>query len=522
MSETDRIFRLRVAEADGWGEPEPLQLSVPELPPFPTNALPHWLADFVEEEARATQTPSDLAGALSLAAIATTVQGKAVVAPKRADPGYQEPLNLYAAVALPPASRKSAVFADVMAPITAFEAERREQSREVVARAEAQIQLLHDALDAKRKAVRNASAGDPEGLAREVGDLAVELQREEERCPKEPRILVSDVTPQALARLLAEHGTLTLASAEGSEVFAIAAGRYATDAQPNFDVLKKAHAGDSIMVDRVRGEPLRCEDPALTLALTIQPSVLEEIRSVSSFRGEGLLGRFWFAVPVPTVGTRSWDQAGVRAAVRQTFDRMMRQLLELPREPKPRVMVLDDHAEQALRAFHDELEPLLAAEAELGWMADWAGKLVGLTARWSGILHCVEWIDVGATLFSTPIDQTTMERAIVIARYALSHAEAALSQGPESSLLSDCRRVWEKIDAKHGDASTVTTREVMRWLGGSGAGRRFECNGDLVPVLSELSDRGFLRRSEDRKAWELSPRALGVSGVSTVSGLQRE
>src|SRR5688500_2110303 len=96
------------AAARGWDEgrfaeltnqPEPWDAPTPltdiQVPPFPTSALPEVLRDFVEEEATATQTPTDVAGMLVLALCAAAVAQKAVV---RVRESWLEPLNLWTVV----------------------------------------------------------------------------------------------------------------------------------------------------------------------------------------------------------------------------------------------------------------------------------------------------------------------------------------------------------------------------------------------------------------------------------------
>ena len=61
---------------DEWEEPTPLRAAV-DLPAFPVEALPDFLAAWVRAEATATQTPPDLAGMLVLAALATAAGGLA-------------------------------------------------------------------------------------------------------------------------------------------------------------------------------------------------------------------------------------------------------------------------------------------------------------------------------------------------------------------------------------------------------------------------------------------------------------
>jgi replicative DNA helicase len=104
----DRVEVLRdaVDREARWTPPLPLVDSA-ALPEFPLEALPGWCGAFAAALSEATQTPADLAGMIVLACLATCAGGRVRVEVK---PGWEEPLNLYVLVALPPGERKSAVF----------------------------------------------------------------------------------------------------------------------------------------------------------------------------------------------------------------------------------------------------------------------------------------------------------------------------------------------------------------------------------------------------------------------------
>ena len=104
-------------EDGGWEAPVPLDIG-PALPPFPVDALPGWLADFVGSVAVATQTPADMAGVMVLGALAAAAGGRAVVQPRS---GWTEPTNLFAVVAMAPGNRKSAVVEIVTRPLRSAE-----------------------------------------------------------------------------------------------------------------------------------------------------------------------------------------------------------------------------------------------------------------------------------------------------------------------------------------------------------------------------------------------------------------
>src|SRR5207244_2623231 len=86
-----------------WQPPIPLA-AMHSLPDFPLDGLPGWLAEYVWCLAESTQTPPDLPGILVLSVLAACAGGRVRL---QVRPGWEEPLNLYAAVALPPGERKS-------------------------------------------------------------------------------------------------------------------------------------------------------------------------------------------------------------------------------------------------------------------------------------------------------------------------------------------------------------------------------------------------------------------------------
>jgi replicative DNA helicase len=63
-----------------WEPPIPLGMAT-DVPAFPVEVLPGWLAEYVATVATATQTPPDLAGMLALAVLATVAAGAVEVQP---------------------------------------------------------------------------------------------------------------------------------------------------------------------------------------------------------------------------------------------------------------------------------------------------------------------------------------------------------------------------------------------------------------------------------------------------------
>lgn len=226
----DRI--LAEARSEPW-EPPAALTARRFLPRFPVDALPGWVADQVQAVAEFTQTPPDLAGCVALAALSTAAGGRACVEVR---PGWREPVNLFVVVALPPGSRKSAVFAAMTAPLLDAE-------RDLVARIRPQIVEAELAKKvAERTADRSAAvaAGAPQAARTdslaEATDAAMHADSID--VPVLPRLIADDITPEAAASLLSEQGgRLAVLSAEAG-IFATMAGRYSSGA-PNLEVFLK-------------------------------------------------------------------------------------------------------------------------------------------------------------------------------------------------------------------------------------------------------------------------------------------
>lgn len=398
-------------EPEQWdGEPTPLTARWMR-PAFPVDALPGWLADQVAGVAEATQTPADLAGCVALAALSTAAGGRVVV---QARPGWMEPINIYTVVAMPPGSRKSAVFAAMTRPVLAAEKQLADSARATIADAELAVRVARArteratraAENAANEEARNAALAEASQAAAEEATLSV---------PPLPRLVADDVTPEASASLLAEQrGRLAVLSAEGG-IFGTLAGRYSGGAS-NLEVFLKGHAGDLLRVDR-KGRPAEhIEHPALTLGLAIQPEVLRDIARMPGFRGRGLLARILYALPTSTVGRRKIAPAPVPADISDSYDVYLRSLVASFADgvsDQVTTWTLDREADELLCQFEAELEPQLGDRGTLAHITDWASKLAGASVRLAGLLHLAENMHAG---WNRPINVETLDAAIRIAR----------------------------------------------------------------------------------------------------------
>ncbi|MCT9087335.1 YfjI family protein [Streptomyces sp. ASQP_92] len=460
-----------------WEDPIPLT-GRRERPTFPVRALPAWLGEFVAAVAQETQTPVDLAGSIALAVLATAAGGRSVVHVRG---NWREPTNLYTVVALPPANRKSAVFALLTNPLYEAEKQLKTALQPVIVEAELTARLAKEAAD--RAAAKAASAdGDKRqemvaaavGLAQTADTLTV---------PAEPVLLADDSTPETVTSLMAEQGgRLSVMSAEGG-IFDIIAGRYS--GAPNMEVFLKGHAGDRLRVNRqTRREYI--DAPALTIGLAVQPDVLRDIGKVKGFEGRGLLARFLYSLPVSTVGDREiiTDPVPEQTSANYT-SRVIDLTLSLAEWTDPAVIQLTPEADTALIAYQKAIEPQLKARGgKLGHISNWAGKLAGATARVAALLHLAER---GGKGYAHPVTEDTMHAAIKLGEYYTAHALAVFDVMSADPVLSRARSVLEAL--RDNGWADVSRRDVFSVLSRS----EVPTVADLEPALALLEDHGYLR-----------------------------
>ncbi len=471
------------ASAGDWTQPVPLFDH--DLPAFPLEALPDWLASFIDDVATFTQTPVDLAALLALGVFGMGAAKKARITIKE---GYSEPLNLFVVVSLAPGNRKSQVMSILMNPVYAHERAAQAAAKAEIGLAEMERELVEGRLKQAQKAAIKADG--EERAAAEEQARALLGQLNETASPALPRYTSDDITAEKLASLLAaQDGRIGVVSAEGGP-FEVMAGRYSSNGGTNFEIYLKGHAGDPLRVDRVNREFEAVDSPALSVVLAVQPNVIRSIASNSTFKGRGLLARFLYALPTSPLGSRDVNPPPIAAARAEEYTNRLTRLLDVPLQREEgevveREIVLDPEASSEWLGFSAWLEPQLSPNGELGNMTDWAGKLAGAVARIAGILHMIDPTS-GAEPWARPVTGPTMRRAIAIGKYLIPHAQAGYAEMGADGSLDDARYVWTWV-ARH-ELQSFVARDAFNDLRG-----RFKKMDHLRAALEILQDHGFVR-----------------------------
>ena len=461
---------------DEWDKPIPFDKQ--ELPPFPVDALPQTIRDYVVAVSETTQTPVDMSATVSLGVLALCVQGKYQIQGK---PDWIEPLNLYTVVVADPSERKSAVIKHMTKPIDNFEASFNQSNAANLNFNRAQKRILE-----RRQRALEESAAKGKYDKQAMDELTKELAEFKEIKPL--RLYVDDVTTEKLITVLSEcDGKTAIISTEGG-IFEMLSGLYSKTV--NIDVMLKGYSGDCIRVDRVGRISESIMNPALTMLLAVQHNVLAGIMDNGTFRGRGLTARILFSMPPSVVGERKYRTEPIPAEVKEKYYALIHHLLEdKMNDSITEEITLSPEADKVLESFSNEVECKL--KNEYSDICDWAGKLVGTVLRIAGILCRASIVRRDDFLMDEEplvVDEDTMKNAIAIGRYFTEHAISAFSLMGVDALTKQSKSVLNAI--KQDNISEFTRRDIMRKC-------RFLKTADEVQiVLNHLTDYGYISAKE--------------------------
>ncbi|GAB7182178.1 hypothetical protein ATKI12_2009 [Kitasatospora sp. Ki12] len=477
-----------LAAGDTWLDPVPLG-SHTGLPTFPVDALPEWVGAYVAAVAEFTQTPPDASATMALAALSTAAGGRVGVEIR---PGWREQSNLYLTCAMPPASRKSDVFAFMMGPVYKVEAELQAETRAAIIEAETARDAALAEVDALMTKARKNPDTDRAQLMAEIS--AAKMLAEQITVPPNPRLTLSgDITPETVTSQLAVHRCLAALSPEG-DLFDSIVGRYSS--KPNLGVFLQAHKGERLQVDRITREQTTVDKPALTIGATPQPAVLQELGAASGARDRGLLARFLYSLPPSNLGYRKIRTTPIPDKAANAYDRNLTRLLRAMTDlTEPVVVLMNQAADLAIEKLQERVEVQLRPDQPLSHIKDWAGKLVGHIARIAVLLHLADHIasdqDQGA--WRADLEAAAVDRAAEIADYYTAHTLAVFDLIAADPATEDAHAILQWLQRPKQDG---THRTHIKAHDAVASSRRYKKVADVEPALHLLEQHGYLRTDQ--------------------------
>lgn len=454
--------------------------TVAPVTPFPVRALPRAMRRMVVAVAGNKQVPRDLPAVFALGAVSTVAAPYVAIA---RGAGWVEPLNLYLAIVMDSGTGKTPAEKDVVRPLWAIEAQMRTAYAEILDR---QI----DELDAER--------GPAAGNAAKANRIETKIKELEDDKRRPPDLISgSDITMEALVREMERNGGHAAILDSEGEFFALMSGRY-NGGNPNLGITLKAYDGDRYRVRRIGRDGADVERSILTLALGIQPIVMEEAAKNPAMVERGLLNRFLFAIPESLVGTRDEEGTPYDQEAMDGWAQAIENLYITVNAAEPDeygnlpTLTLTPQARARHVEFCGWIERRLHPDdGDLGTLAGWATKHKARALRLAGLLHLIDGNAIAA-----PVSEQTMNNAVEISKWAIGPAVRVFGTGAGSIEVEDqqCLDVIAWIRRRGpGDFNTRDVRRGCRkkWLNEEGVAA-------LLPVLERLVDDRVIAASETR------------------------
>jgi len=483
---------------DEWSSFLPLPEGVPILD-WPSNAFPEPFESFVNELARSTETPIELAAMITLSAVATVAQKKYEVQIK-AD--YAEPVNIWTAAILPPASRKSRVYSEVTKPLREWELEQKTLTEPLINSAESKRKTI----DARLKHLRgNAAKAKNESIFAQCQNEVEQLEKIIPEVPACPQIWTSDVTPEHLGTIMARNDEAMAVLSDEAGIFDILNGLY-SNGNANIDLFLQSHSGSPVRVDRGSRPPIFMNRAVLSMGLCVQPQVIKTICGNRTFRGRGLLARFLYVMPNSNIGQRTYDEPPMSEDITRLYKEGIRNIINQSMSNSENnngihKLEIDDVAYKRWYEYAVLNERLMDPEiGRLSHMTDWAGKLPGAIARIAALLHIMRYSKTAPWEHSISFED--MDFAVKIGHCLVNHAQ----------------HVFEMIQL---DSSIEIAKEILIWIKDSGLNRFTlrECERKFRRYKKTELQEGIdlLKDCEYLRWWSLKPEAGRPSNVFDVN-----
>lgn len=395
---------------DAWEDP--IYFDDGQTPEIPSKLLPNVCGDFAHALATATETAESLSVMTILGVLAAATSKYFMVTPK---PGWQEPLNLYTLIALPPANNKSYVLKSCTKPLIDWELEQSVLLEQEIKRAHSVRKSQEKIIEGLR--VKVAKEKDVELQKKLIEEIA-QQETSLVNPPLLPQLFANDATPESLAMNAYEQdGTFALFSDEGG-ILDTLGGLY-SNGLANIDIFLKGIDGGNIRVRRKdRSFNL---NPYLTVVLAVQPAIIEKLGNKKSFYGNGAFERFLYVLPKSKLGFRTHDTSPIPSNVYEDYCQKIRSILNLRAKLKSQqqthLLQLSHGAFEIWSHFQKIIEHDLRPNGRLSSCLGWGGKICGFALRIAGLLHVAE-----NESLSSHIQEENMHNAIDIAYILTDHA----------------------------------------------------------------------------------------------------
>lgn len=472
----------------------PMVRTQKQLCEFPVDALPDKIRPYIQATAGSLQVSVDMVATFVIAIISLCVQGKYRIQVK---PDWEEPVNLYAVVVMRPSERKSPTLKMVSAPVFEYMEEENERRQPDIAEYETKKKILTGQI----KNISNSIAGsykkdNSKYTMEDILECQEELRKLEEEGIRELKLIVDDVTPEALVSTMKENNDrIGIVSAEGG-IFGTMAGRY--NDHTNIDIFLKGYSGEYYSTARIGRQGNTLKHPLITIVLAVQPQVICDIMDNKEFSGRGLLARFLYSIPNSLVGSRKYRTEPVNKALKEDYNNLIKDLLKTNEMDFERTIRLSEEADLQSEIYNQQIERRLTDDLEQ--IEEWAGKLHGNTMRIAAIFHIVKY---GWDAVNVPLEAETLAGAIKVGRYYLEHSMAAFDMmglsDPQD--VKDAKYIISRIEQNSKNSNNSKNTEIITKRNAYDLCKgHFKSVEEMEPGLQVLVEHGYIAIKKEKPA----------------------
>lgn len=416
------------------GDKEPFAKYEADWKPFPVDALPHIVAQYVGEMAHALMVDPAAVALPALVAIAGCIGNSRVLKLKST---WTEPAIIFGCLIGEPSSRKSAAMKAAMGPVKKWNGEMLSRWNDEMTEFEAEIARWHAAQNKKEAAENGFALIAP-------------------KAPVRRRILVSNITVETFIPRLAENPRGLLICRDELRGWFASFGQYAkSGAGADECFWLEVFLGDEYHYDRKTGEhtSIRIANLVGSVIGTIQPGMWRRI-SVQDMFDSGMMGRILTAYPPKLLST--FDSFEPSAEAVSLYDHLLNALISLDydrsneRDWKPVQMVFTDGARRLWTSWDNQArKEQHNADGEIAAML---GKMEAYCARFALIFAVCDLVLDGGG--SEVVEERHVASAIRLYDWFREEAERNYALADMTSVESDDARILQKIRS-HADGITA-------------------------------------------------------------------
>ena len=467
-------------ESEEWGEPDMSVLNPRRTPPeFPFQLFGPFWAKWILAKAEGCSAPVDYVGLSLLSLLSGLIGCSRFVSPWE---GWKEPPILWIALVGNPSSGKSPALESVLGIARKIEQDGAHAVKDELRQYEAELLSAQCLRQDWEKQVKEATK---EGWpVPPIPENAQEPLR-----PERPRIIASDTTPEALARLLACQPKGLLITRDELAGWLGSFNRYSGGQGGDRAFWLEAYGGRPYVIDRARngGEAVTVPNLSASIIGGIQPDKLQSL--LLSGDDDGLTARILFSWPDPVPLER--PQRLQESHEAETALRWLNGLSLIPDGSgglTHGLVMLTDEASDIFQAWRKEH----GANQPEGAIASWWGKMPGVCLR---LALCFEYLWLSSTTRQEnfAVSYMAVEVAtVMIEQYLKPMAERAYGDAalPKAERNAATLAKWI-VESK---PERINTRELQR-----SAGLPSLCRAEVIKEAAEvLVEADWLRYDPTR------------------------